>query len=86
MITENEAIKTSLAVTTAMINNDKMFREMVYGDLEADELKRVLRWTTRLLIQQFAANVVVTGGDVDNLPKVWQEWSMLMSDSLEENK
>lgn len=46
-LSQNDAINTSLAIITAMMKNDKQTREFIYEDLDADDLKRVLRWTAR---------------------------------------
>ena len=76
-ITQNEAVKVMLGVTTAMINNDKEGREAVYADLSAEDLKRVLRWTTRWFIGVFSTVSVMSGINPEDISDAWA--SIVMS-------
>lgn len=74
-LNEHEAIQTAIAVSTAMLNNDKPGREMLYADLDTDDLKRVLRWTVRMSLQRHMALCQITGLDPI---EAWQEQSLAM--------
>lgn len=77
-ISEQEARELTIALSTAMKNNDKPAREELYKDLEPDDLKRILRWTIRLSIMRHVALVQLTaqatGTDPQELDQ--QLWSM----------
>jgi hypothetical protein len=61
MMTQNEAIETSLMVTTAMMANDRDTRNKLMDELSADDLKRVLRWTTRFQVRFFVTTAMAAG-------------------------
>lgn len=72
---EHEAIEMAIAVSTAMLNNDKVAREMLYEDLDTVDLKRVLRWVIRMSIGRHMALCQITGQD----PAItWQKESLAM--------
>lgn len=60
-ITSEEAKEIALAVGTAMAENDKAAREMMYKDLSEEDLKKVLRWTTRWLINHVLILCTING-------------------------
>jgi hypothetical protein len=79
-LNEHEAIEMALAVSTAMLNNDKTLREMLYEDLDVNDLKRVLRWTARMSIGRHLVLCEMTGSD----PAIaWQEYSLGMLNAHE---
>lgn len=47
MLSEQESREALVQLTTAMMNNDKDIREMIYQDFSTDDLKRILRWSIR---------------------------------------
>lgn len=53
MISESEAKSIVMQLGTAMINDDKKTREMVYEGLDEDSLKRVIRWSMRIQLNFF---------------------------------
>lgn len=79
-MSQNDAIRMSVAVSTAMFKNDKTAREAVYADLTTDELKRTLRWTTRMFIQQFVAICQMHGQDPE---EAWENWCNHVSETAE---
>ena len=76
MLTESEAKQMVVGVATAMIQNDKQAREMVYGDLDTEELKRVLRWSVRWMVNSFMIVNVMQGIDP---AQAWQDFAMGIS-------
>lgn len=77
---ESEAILTSIAISTAMFNDDKPTRELLYETLEIEELKRVLRWTVRMSIHRHLAICALTGEDPI---QAWQEHSLAIATGTE---
>jgi hypothetical protein len=75
-LTQNDAINLSIAITTAMLNGDKQTREFLYEDLDTDDLKRILRWNNRFLLNIFA---VVVGPE--NLKEAWQLQAQALRDA-----
>lgn len=75
-LTQNDAINLSLAITTAMLNNDKQTREFLYEDLDVDDLKRVLRWNNRFLINTFA---VLVGPE--NIHEAWATQAQVLREA-----
>lgn len=75
-MTQDDAVRMSLAVTTAMLNGDKGAREQLYADLSAEDLRRVLRWTTRFQIMMFISLLGVTTGSSDPtmVRETWQQF------------
>ena len=63
MISEYEARSTVMQLGTAMLNDDKQAREMVYAELDEDSLKRVIRWSMRQLLFHFSSIAVMQGLD-----------------------
>lgn len=79
-LSEKEAIETAIAVSTAMLNNDKPGREMLYADLDTDDLKRVLRWTIRMSLQRHMVLCQLTGNDP---MEAWKNESLAMAAAYE---
>lgn len=75
-ISQNEAIEVSLAVCTAMLTDDKQAREAIYDGLEAEDLKRVLRWTSRFYLGQFALFAKLS-----NVPTI-EAWQAFCADAI----
>jgi hypothetical protein len=76
MITETEAKQAVVALGTAMLNDDKKARELIYSDMDADSLKRIIRWAMRQNLQNFAVISLMSGID----PKdAWAQLAMLIS-------
>ena len=76
MITETEARQAVLALGTAMLNDDKEAREIIYSDMDTDSLKRIIRWAMRQNLQNFAVISLMSGME----PKdAWAQLAMLMS-------
>lgn len=76
MITEIEAKQAVVALGTAMLNDDKEARELIYSDMDADSLKRIIRWAMRQNLQNFAVISSMSGID----PKdAWAQLAMLIS-------
>jgi hypothetical protein len=61
MISETEARNVVFSLGTAMLNDDKEAREMLYSDLDNDSLKRVIRWAMRHNLQNFASLAIMSG-------------------------
>lgn len=78
-LTQNEAIEVALGVATAMFNDDKEAREIMYADLDAEDLKRVLRWTTRYYIRFWAT--VHTFQGIDPL-EAWSQFVMYINTAI----
>jgi len=50
-----------MSLVTAMSQNDKETREMLYADLTVEDLRRVLRWSIRWYLELFR-DVALMGG------------------------
>lgn len=74
MISEEEARATVIQLGTAMLNDDKATRELVYQDLDEDSLKRVIRWSMRMQLNFFAQLCGLIGLDP------YQAWSRIAMD------
>jgi hypothetical protein len=99
MMTENEAIQMSIAVSTAMLHQSlgdteeeraaaKANREALYGNLNNQELQRVLRWTTRMFLSQFMASVAQAGIEpsADNFKTAWGAFCIAQQQALTERE
>lgn len=60
-LSEEEARAIVYGIGTAMLHGDKDLREMMYEDLDRDELKKIIRWTMRQNLNNFAY-VAITNG------------------------
>ena len=76
MITETEARQAVIALGTAMLNDDKEARELVYSDMDTDSLKRIIRWAMRQNLQNFAVISIMSGVEPT---EAWSQLAMLMS-------
>jgi hypothetical protein len=63
-MTEQDARSIVYALGTAMLNEDKPSREMIYEDLTNEELKKVLRWAMRQNLYNFAIIAAMNGMDI----------------------
>lgn len=61
MITEQEARGIVVQLGTAMIEDDKEVREIIYSDLDEESLKRVIRWSVRMQLHFFGQLCVLIG-------------------------
>lgn len=82
MITEQEAQKSVIALMTAMLDNDKQAREIVYSDMDEDSLKRIIRWAIRQNINHFATLCVMMNQDPI---ESWKEFAMMATVVIDEN-
>lgn len=73
MISEAEAKATVMQLGTAMLDDDKETRELVYSDLDTDSLKRVIRWSMRMQLNFFIQLCYVYG---INPQEGWQKLAM----------
>ena len=62
-IDANEAAKIAAGLGWAILNNDKEGREAIYADCTVEDLKRVLRWQTRFLLNNMAVVAYCYGLD-----------------------
>jgi len=59
--TEEEAIHALMEIITAMSQDDKETREMLYADYTREDLQRILRWNIRWFLHFFYFSAAVTG-------------------------
>lgn len=71
-IDANYAAQIAVGIGSCMLKNDKTSREILYADLSAEDLKRVLRWQTRFLLQHMAALTAIQGIDLEEAYYAWQ--------------
>lgn len=83
-MTQNEAIQISLGIATAMKNDDKVAREMLYEGLSEEELKRVLRWTTRFMLRMFTSWCQSSGVPEEALEHIWISWIAGITSAIEQ--
>ena len=76
MISEAEAKEIVLQLGTAMLNNDKEAREMVYANLDTDSLKRVIRWAIRHNLHHFVLLTSMQGIDPY---EAWKQLTLTMA-------
>lgn len=82
-LTQNDAIQVLLGLGTAMINEDKEGREIVYKELSDEDLKRVLRWACRYWLRSFAMCMTLQGADPRSS---WEEFVTLTNDAIEKGE
>lgn len=79
MIAEEEAKGIVVQLGTAMMNDDKELREVIYKELDPDSLRRVIRWSMRIQIHFFYQLCSLFGLD----PK--EAWSKIAMDIYNDN-
>lgn len=73
-MTEAEARGIVYAVGTAMLNDDKEAREIAYGGLDDDEMKKIFRWAMRQNLYNLAVICQFEGIDIR---EAWSNLAMM---------
>lgn len=69
-LSEAEARSIVYGIGTAMLHGDKEAREMMYQDLDREELKKIIRWTMRQNLNNFAYVAISNGIDPEEAWKM----------------
>lgn len=83
MLTEEEAQLSAIAFITAMLNDDKESRELIYQDYDAESLKRMMRWVARFH-WPFIGDRAAKGGT--DFKKFWSLYATQLVATLENKK
>lgn len=69
-LSEEEARAIVYGIGTAMMHGDKEAREMMYEDLDRQELQKIIRWAMRQLLRNFAYVAISNGIDPEDAWKM----------------